>query len=61
REPLSYEIARQRGSHRRLESPNGYPPLVFGFHDGQEIPPRVVRKVLVQDVGLDEQQALKLL
>lgn len=60
REPLNYEVIRQRGSHRKLESTNGCPPLVFSFHDGQEIPPRVVRKVLVQDVGLAEQGALRL-
>jgi predicted RNA binding protein YcfA (HicA-like mRNA interferase family) len=58
REPLNYNVTRQRGSHRKLESSSGYPPLVFSFHDGQEIPPRVVRKILVQDVGLAEQDAL---
>lgn len=33
REPLSYRIVRQRGSHRRLESAMGFPPLLFAFHD----------------------------
>jgi predicted RNA binding protein YcfA (HicA-like mRNA interferase family) len=60
REPLNYDVIRQRGSHRKLESANGYPPLVFSFHDRQEIPPRVVRKILVQDVGLAEHEALRL-
>jgi predicted RNA binding protein YcfA (HicA-like mRNA interferase family) len=57
REPLAYAIARQKGSHRRLESSNGYPPLVFSFHDKQTIPPGLVRRVLVNDVGLSEQDA----
>ena len=60
REPLGYEVVRQRGSHRRLESSSGYPPLSFSFHDGQEIPPRVVKKILVGDVGLSEPDALAL-
>jgi predicted RNA binding protein YcfA (HicA-like mRNA interferase family) len=60
RNPLSYKTVRQRGSHRTLESPNGYPQLIFSFHDRQEIPPRVVKKILVQDVGLDEDHARRL-
>jgi predicted RNA binding protein YcfA (HicA-like mRNA interferase family) len=31
REPLSYEVVRQRGSHRRLKAP-GRPPITFAFH-----------------------------
>ena len=54
RSPLSYRVDRQRGSHRKLISGNGYPPLLFSFHDGQEINPRVVRSILTKDVGLTE-------
>ncbi len=61
RKPLEYAIARQRGSHRRLESPNGYPPVLFSFHDGTTIAPGAVRKVLTKDVGLSEEEALRLL
>lgn len=61
REPLSYDIARQRGSHRQLRSRNGYPPLTFAFRDGATIAPGLVRKILVKDVGLDEQEALDIL
>jgi predicted RNA binding protein YcfA (HicA-like mRNA interferase family) len=61
RGPLGYVVARQRGSHRKMTSPNGYPDIRISFHDGQEIPPGVVRKVLVDDLGLSEEQALALL
>jgi predicted RNA binding protein YcfA (HicA-like mRNA interferase family) len=57
REPLGYEVARQKGSHRLLESRNGYAPLRFSFHDRATIPPGLVRKILMQDVGLTEDQA----
>ena len=60
REPLSYEVVRQKGSHRRLRSPN-YPPLTFSFHDSATIPPGLVRKILTKDIGLSEEEARKLL
>jgi predicted RNA binding protein YcfA (HicA-like mRNA interferase family) len=58
-EPLSYEIVRQKGSHRRLESPN-YPPLTFSFHDRQTIPSGLVKRILTQQVGLAEDEARRL-
>lgn len=60
REPLNYVEVRRQGSHRRLVA-DGRPPLVFAFHDGVEIPPGLVRKILVKDVGLSEADALALL
>jgi predicted RNA binding protein YcfA (HicA-like mRNA interferase family) len=60
RRPLGYRVARQTGSHRRLEAP-GRPPLTFAFHDNATIPSRLVRKILVRDVGLAENEAQKLL
>lgn len=60
RKPLRYRVARQSGSHRRMESPD-YPPLTFSFHDKATIPAGLVRKILVQDVGLAEDEARKLL
>ena len=60
REPLNYEIVRQRGSHRRLSAP-GRPSLTFAFHDSATIPRGLVRKILCRDVGLSEDDALKLL
>jgi predicted RNA binding protein YcfA (HicA-like mRNA interferase family) len=60
REPLNYEIARQRGSHRRLKAA-GRPPLTFAYHDRAELGPTAVRKILCKDVGLEADEALKLL
>lgn len=60
REPLAYECVRQRGSHRRLVSRNSHPPLTFSFHDRVTIPPGLVRKILVKDVGLTEDEAAEL-
>jgi predicted RNA binding protein YcfA (HicA-like mRNA interferase family) len=60
REPLNYRVSRQSGSHRRMEAP-GRPPLTFAFHDRATVPSGLVRKVLVTDVGLAEDEARKLL
>jgi predicted RNA binding protein YcfA (HicA-like mRNA interferase family) len=61
RKPLEYSSVRQRGSHRLLRSPNGFPELKFSFHDGTTLPRGLVRKILVKDVGLSEREALDLL
>jgi len=60
RKPLNYQVERQRGSHRKLTSPAGYPDLWFSFHDGVTVPPGAVKKILTKDVGLSEQDALAL-
>lgn len=60
REPLNYRVSRQSGSHRRMEA-LGRPPLTFAFHDRATVPSGLVRKVLVNDVGLAEDEARKLL
>lgn len=60
REPLSYRITRQTGSHRTMEA-LGRPTLHLSFHDRQELPGRLVRKILVSDIGLSETEALALL
>lgn len=60
-EPLAYDVARQRGAHRRMVSRNGYPSFTFAWHDGVTIPPGLVRKTLVKDVGLSEDEALDLI
>jgi predicted RNA binding protein YcfA (HicA-like mRNA interferase family) len=60
REPLAYEVVRQRGSHRRLKAP-GRPPITFAYHDRATLGPAAVRKVLCRDVGLAADEALKLL
>jgi len=61
RKPLSYRAVRRVGSHRTLQSLSGYPQIRFSFHDRATIPPGVVRKILTQDVGLTEREALDLL
>jgi predicted RNA binding protein YcfA (HicA-like mRNA interferase family) len=60
RKPLGYRVARQSGSHRRMESLD-YPPLTFAMHDKATIPAGLVRKILVRDVSLAEDEARKLL
>ncbi len=60
REPLSYRVVRQSGSHRRMEAP-GRPTLTIAFHDKATIPSGLVRKILTGDVGLAEGEARKLL
>ncbi len=61
REPLAYRVVRQKGSHRRLTSDKGYPPLTFAFHDAATLPRGLVRKILTKDIGLSEDEALRLL
>ena len=58
--PLGYRVVRQSGSHRRLEA-IGRPPITFSFHDRQTIRPATVKRILYDQVGLDEEEALRLL
>jgi predicted RNase H-like HicB family nuclease len=59
RPPLRYSVVRQVGSHRRLKSAAGYPPLTFAWHDGATIaeedavsgPPRVVMEYFHEPEG----------
>jgi predicted RNA binding protein YcfA (HicA-like mRNA interferase family) len=60
RKPLGYRITRQSGSHRRMEA-RGRPPLSFAFHGNATIPAGLVRKILIKDIGLAEDEARKLL
>jgi predicted RNA binding protein YcfA (HicA-like mRNA interferase family) len=60
REPLGYRVVRQPGSHRTLTAP-GRPRVVFAFHDRQTIRPRTVREILCDQVGLEPDQARRLL
>lgn len=61
REPLRYDVARTKGSHRFLVSREGYPPLVFAWHGTRTIPPGMVRKIPVKDIGLSPEEARALL
>ena len=58
--PLRYRVVRQKGSHRRLKSRH-YPSLTVSYHHGATVPPGVVRRILVKDVGLSVQEARGLL
>lgn len=42
-----WRIVRQTGSHRVLRR-NGYPDVVFAFHDGDEIGPRMLARIARQ-------------
>jgi len=39
-----WEIKRITGSHRILSRP-GWPDFVFAFHDGEEIGPRMLKRI----------------
>jgi len=60
REPLNYRVVRQTGSHRTLHAP-GRPPVTFGFHDSRTVRPSTVRKILCRQVGLEPDEARRLL
>jgi predicted RNA binding protein YcfA (HicA-like mRNA interferase family) len=53
-------LERQSGSHMKLTAA-GRPDLFLAFHDRATIPPGLVRKILVQDVGLGEDEAIALI
>jgi predicted RNA binding protein YcfA (HicA-like mRNA interferase family) len=59
-DPLNYRITRQAGSHRRLRA-DGRPTLTWAFHDRRTLAPSEVRHVLIDHVGLAEDEALRLL
>ena len=46
-----WSLKRQSGSHRVLSKP-GRPDFVFAFHDGVEIGPNMLRRI-VKQTGLD--------
>lgn len=54
REPLGYRITRQTGSHKKLEA-DGRPILRLSFHDNQDLPGGLVRDILVEAVGSEEE------
>ncbi|HST56802.1 MAG TPA: type II toxin-antitoxin system HicA family toxin [Solirubrobacteraceae bacterium] len=58
--PLNYQVIRQKGSHRHMEA-EGRGRVLFAFHDRETIPGGMVRKILVDQVGLDEEDARKLI
>jgi predicted RNA binding protein YcfA (HicA-like mRNA interferase family) len=49
-ERLGWSIKRQSGSHKTLAR-TGWPDIVFAFHDGEEIRPRMLAR-LAKHTGL---------
>lgn len=41
---IGWTLKRQSGSHRTL-SREGWPDIVFAFHDGEEIGPRMLARI----------------
>jgi predicted RNA binding protein YcfA (HicA-like mRNA interferase family) len=41
---IGWKVKRQSGSHRTL-SREGWPDVVFAFHDGEEVGPRMLARV----------------
>lgn len=50
---IGWKLKRQSGSHRTL-SREGWPDVVFAFHDGEEVGPRMLARV-VKLTGLTPQ------
>ena len=57
---IGYVVDRQKGSHMTLVC-EGRQKLTFAFHDGQSIPPGLVKKILTKDVGLSDKEAIGVL
>jgi len=57
---LGYVIDRQHGSHRTMKC-SGRPDILFSYHDTASIAPGAVRKILMDDIGLSEREALSCL
>lgn len=56
---LGYEVTgHQGGSHRWLES-SDHPRIRWAYHDGRELSPIEVKKILVKHAGLNLEQARK--
>jgi len=43
-ERIGWGVKRQSGSHRLL-APDGWPDMVFAFHDQEEIGPRMLTRI----------------
>ena len=43
-ERIGWTVKRQSGSHRTLQR-DGWPDVVFAFHDGEEIGPKMLSRI----------------
>lgn len=50
---------RGKGSHALLRTSQDYPDLIDGFHDNTEVPAVLVGRILKDQVGLSQSEALK--
>lgn len=41
---IGWQVKRQSGSHRTL-SREGWPDVIFAFHDGEEIGPKMLARI----------------
>lgn len=57
---IGYTQVRQTGSHRKLVAP-GRKPIGFSFHDRDDVPPRALRRMLVDLAGLTDEEVDDLL
>lgn len=57
---IGYRQVRQRGSHRKLVA-SGRQPIGFWYHDKADVPPRALRKMLVENAGLTDEEIQDLL
>lgn len=57
---VGYKQDRRRGSHRKLVA-DGRLPIGFAFHDKDEVPPRALRRMLVERAGLTDEEVEDLL
>jgi predicted RNA binding protein YcfA (HicA-like mRNA interferase family) len=48
---LGWSVKRSTGSHRTL-SREGWPDVVFAFHDGEEVGPRMLARI-AKSTGLE--------
>jgi hypothetical protein len=58
---LGYRVSRHGGSSHRWLAAEGRPTLQFAYHDRVSISPARVRKILVKEVGLTVEEALKVI
>ncbi|WP_420626869.1 type II toxin-antitoxin system HicA family toxin [Candidatus Poriferisodalis sp.] len=57
---IGYQEIRRKGSHRKLAA-EGRLPIGFAFHDGVEVPPHQLRRMLVDRAGLTSAEISDLL
>jgi predicted RNA binding protein YcfA (HicA-like mRNA interferase family) len=58
---LGYRVSRHGGSSHRWLAAEGRPRVLFSHHDREIVPPRTVRNILVHQVGLSADEALKVI